>query len=60
MFSEHYIDLTFLALKKAMDTNAVAALTLCLTPDTYTPGWDATEALATRALKHLGLEWRLP
>ena len=60
MFSEHYIDLTFVALKQAMDTKGVAALTLCLTPDTYTPGWDATEALATRALKHLDLEWRLP
>lgn len=60
MFSDHYIDLTFTSLKQAMDSGAVAAVTLCLTPDTYTPGWQATEALATRALKHLGMDWRLP
>jgi hypothetical protein len=60
MFSDFYLDLTFIALKRAMDNGAVAAVTLCLTPDTYTPGWEATEALATRALRHLGLDWRLP
>jgi UPF0489 domain len=60
MFSDEYVDLTFIALKQAMDNGAVGAVTLCLTPDGYTPGWDATEALATRALKHLGLDWRLP
>ena len=60
MLSDHYFDLTFQALKQAMDKGVVAALTLCLTPDKYTPGWDVTEALATRGLGHLGLEWKLP
>lgn len=60
MCSDNYVGLTFMALKQAMDNGAVAAVTLCLTPDAYTPGWEATEAFATRALTHLGLEWRLP
>lgn len=60
MFSDRYVELTFSALKQAMDAQTVGVVTLCLTPDSYTPGWEATEALATRALKHLGLDWRLP
>jgi len=60
MFSEVYFDTTFIALKRAMDKGAVAAVTLCLTPDSFTPGWAATEALASRGLGHLGLTWALP
>lgn len=60
LFSDQYIDTVFLTLKQAMEKDSIAVLTLCLTPDTYTPGWTATEALATRVLRHLDLEWQLP
>ena len=47
-------------LKDAMDRGTIGVLTLCLTPDSYTPGWAATEALAARILERLDLAFQLP
>ena len=43
-----------------MDRGVIGVLTLCLTPDSFTLGWAATEALATRFLEPLGLSYGLP
>lgn len=60
MVSDHYIDTIGAELKEAMDRGVIGVLTLCLTPDSFTPGWAATEALATRLLEPLGLSFGLP
>ena len=60
MISEEYLNVTFIGLKDAIDRGVVGAITLCLTPDSFTPGWEATEQLAARILAILGLEFRLP
>ncbi|MFK0278628.1 UPF0489 family protein [Ensifer sp. NPDC090286] len=38
MVSDTYIDQTFRGVRKAMDNGSVAVVTVCLTPDGYTPG----------------------
>jgi hypothetical protein len=43
-----------------MDRGTIGVLTLCLTPDNYTPGWTATETLAARILERLDLAFQLP
>lgn len=60
MVSDDYIDAVAAGLKDAMDRGIIGVLTLCLTPDNYTPGWAATEALAARLLKRLNLTFHLP
>jgi len=60
MVSEDYIDAVASSLKDAMDRRAIGVVTICLTPDNYTPGWTATEALAARFLERLGLAFQLP
>ncbi len=60
MRSDEYLEATFSGLKDAMDRGIVGVFTLCLTPDSLTPGWEATEQLATRILAILGVEFRLP
>ncbi|WP_103174900.1 UPF0489 family protein [Paracoccus sp. SY] len=60
MVSEDYVDAVAEAIKDAMDRGTIGVLTLCLTPDSFTPGWTATEELATRILKCMGLTFQLP
>ncbi len=60
MISDEYLETTFNGLKDALDRGVVDVVTLCLTPDSYTPGWEATEQLAARILAILGLEFQLP
>ena len=60
MVSDNYIDAVASGLKGAMDRGAISVLTLCLTPDSYTPGWKETEALAARILQRMDLTFRLP
>ena len=55
-----HIDAVASGLKKVMDRGTIGVLTLCLTPDSYTPGWAATEALAARILERLDLAFQLP
>ena len=43
-----------------MQVGSVGAVTLCLTPDSFTPGWRVTEELATRILERLDLKFELP
>lgn len=59
MLSDDYIDAVAEGLKDAMDRGAIGVLTLCLTPDSFTPGWADTEALAARLLKGLDLTFQL-
>ena len=58
--SDQYIDRVAAELKVALDRGVIGVVTLCLTPDSFTPGWEATEALAARILKPLGLTFELP
>jgi len=60
MVSEDYIDAAASGLKDAMDRGTIGVLTICLTPDSYTPGWTETEALAARLLERLDLTFDLP
>lgn len=60
MVSDQYINAIAEGLKDAMDRGTIGVLTLCLTPDTFTPGWPETELLASRILQRLGLTFRLP
>ncbi|QFT95404.1 hypothetical protein FIU86_21305 (plasmid) [Roseovarius sp. THAF9] len=60
MVSDDYIDAVATGLKDAMDRGTIGVLTLCLTPDSYTPGWTATETLAARILERLDLAFQLP
>lgn len=60
LVADQYIDTMSTELKDAIDRGVVGVLTLCLTPDSFTPGWDATEALAKRVLERLGLKFELP
>lgn len=60
MFSDNYLEAFGKGLKEAMDRGVVSVITLCLTPDSFTPGWDATEALATRILDMLESQFSLP
>lgn len=41
------------------NVGVVGVVTLCLTPPSLTPGWDATEELAAGVLAILGVEFRL-
>ena len=60
MVSENYLRSVAEGLRKAMQVGSVGAVTLCLTPDSFTPGWGATEELATRILERLDLKFELP
>lgn len=60
MVSDNYIDQVGIALRRSMDRGAVKVVTLCLTPDSFTPGWAVCEKLASRILAHLGLSFQLP
>lgn len=60
MVSDDYIDAVTSGLNDAMDRGTIGVLTLCLTPDSYTPGWQATEALAARILERVGFTFQLP
>lgn len=60
MVSEDYIDAVAAGLVDAMHRGAIRVVTLCLTPSSFTPGWEATEALAARILEPLGLTFELP
>jgi hypothetical protein len=60
MISDEYLETTFGGLRDALDRGVVGVLTLCLAPDSFTPGWEATEQLAARILAILGMEFRLP
>lgn len=60
MVSDEYLEKVFAELKGALDRGIVGVVTLCLTPDSFTPGWDATEELAARVLAVLGAEFQLP
>lgn len=56
MFSQDYIDEFCENLKLAIDRGVVAAVTVCLTPDGYTPGWQSCVDLSKRLFKNLGVE----
>lgn len=60
MVSDEYLTSTFRGLKEAMDRGDVGVVTLCLTPDSFTAGWESTEQLAAQVLAVLGMEFRLP
>lgn len=59
MFSDEYIRSIFEIINKLNDTNKISVITLCLTPDYYTPGWKETEAMATKVLSILGKQFSL-
>jgi hypothetical protein len=60
MVSEEYLTSTFRSLKEAIERGVVGVVTICLTPDTYTAGWESTEELVGRILSILGLDFQLP
>jgi hypothetical protein len=40
-----------------MDQGAVKVVTLCLTPNNFTPGWQACIDLSARILRILGVQY---
>ncbi len=44
----------------SIDAARVGVVTLCLTPDSYTPGWEEPERIAALLLAELGTPFRLP
>ena len=60
MVSDEYVDAIGVALKAANDREVIGVFTLCLTPDSFAPGWAETETLAARLLDGIGLAFRLP
>lgn len=60
MVSNYFLDEVFGGLKVAMERGFVGVVTICLTPDSFTAGWAAAEALAAQILGILGLDFTLP
>ena len=59
MVSGDYLTTTFRGLSEALVRGDVAVVTLCLTPDSFTAGWESVEELASRILAILDMEFRL-
>jgi len=61
MVSDAFLSRTFRPLKDAIGSGKAVVTTICLTPDPpFTGGWEATELLAHKLLKILGMEFELP
>lgn len=59
MVSGDYLTTTFRGLSEALVRGDVGVVTLCLTPDSFTAGWESVEELASRILAILDMEFRL-
>lgn len=60
IFSDEYIENVFKFIHRLNMNDKVHAITLCLTPDDYTPGWNTAETMATKALSVMGKHFKLP
>lgn len=60
MVSDEYLRQVARQLRQSMEAERVGVVTLCLTPDSYTPGWEETERMATLLLAELGISFELP
>jgi hypothetical protein len=54
LFSEHYINSVFSNVQKGIDAGLVKAVTVCLTPSDFTPGWQQCSDLSQAIFKILG------
>jgi UPF0489 domain len=56
LFSEQYVDELFGRIKTAFDAGRIGVVTVCLTPDSFTPGWQVCIDLSERFFKCLGVD----
>lgn len=57
MFAIEYIEETCDRIKHAIDAGLVSAITVCLTPTDFTPGWQETIDLADRICRRLNINF---
>ena len=57
--TDSYLNQVFGAIKIALDTGKIAALTICLSPE-CSGGWEMAEKMCARLCKQLGVEFALP
>jgi hypothetical protein len=61
MVSDAYLEVCFRKLSQKIKDGTVAVTTIALTPTrTFTGGWEASERMAERLLRFLGIDFRLP
>jgi hypothetical protein len=53
MFSEEFVESIFGEFKKGLDENLIGALTICLTPTDFTPGWEECLSLSRKIFQIL-------
>lgn len=54
LFSDDYIEAVFAGIKAGLDAELVKAVTICLTPSDYTPGWQECLDLSRKMFDVLG------